>query len=84
MKLRVRVTGKGERCQAGFRHIDGQFFLQLADQRRFRPFSGLDLAAWKFPESRQHLSFRPLANQHPAIRVNKGNRCNKKDAHQLR
>ena len=84
MKLLIGVAGKGERSQAGFLHIDGQFFLQFADQRRFRPLVRLNLAARKFPQACQGFSFRPLGNQHAAIRINKGNRGNKKDAHQLR
>ena len=81
MKIFVGMAGEGERSQAGLRHINGEFFLQFADQRRFGPLTGFNFAARKFPQASQRFSFRPLGNQHAAIRINKGNRCNKKDAH---
>jgi len=45
----VGVTGKGQRREAGFADGDADFLVQFADQRRFRPLAGLDLAAGKFP-----------------------------------
>ena len=49
MELRVAVRGKGERRQARRLDRDAQLLAQFADQRRFRRFVRLDLAAWKFP-----------------------------------
>ena len=81
MKILISMAGKSEGCQTRLRHINGQLFLHLTDQSSFRPLMRLNLAARKLPQARKRFPFRPLGNQHPAIGINQGNRCNKKDAH---
>jgi hypothetical protein len=66
------VTGENERGQASGLDIDAQFLAQFADQRRFRPLAGLDLAAGELPKARERLARRPAGDQHPAVHIDQG------------
>src|SRR5712671_7149047 len=69
MKIIVSVAGKGQRGEAGLAHGDTDFLVQFADQRCFRTFAGLDLAAGKLPQARERLALRPLRDQHALVGV---------------
>jgi SAM-dependent methyltransferase len=70
VEVLIGMAGEGQWREAGFLHGDPELLVQLADQRRFRPFAGLQLAAGKFPQAGQRLAFRPLCNQHAAVGIN--------------
>ncbi len=69
MEIIIGVARKGQRREAGFLHGDADFLVQFADQRRFRPLAGLDLAAGKFPQAGERLAWRPLRDQHALVGV---------------
>src|SRR5260370_538984 len=71
VKRRVGVARKGDRREARLADGDADFFLQLADQRLFRPFAGLDLAAGKLPEARERFALRPLRDQDALVGIDK-------------
>ncbi len=67
MKIVIGVAGKGQRRQAGFLDDDADLLMQFADQGRFRPLAGLDLAAGKLPLERHGLIGAALADEDLAI-----------------
>jgi len=73
--LTERFAREAGRRQAGLLDIDPQFLAQFADQRGFRPFVVLDLAAGEFPQSRHHFALRALLDKQPAVSIDQC-RCN--------
>ena len=55
-----------------------KFFVQFADQRGFRGFARLDLAARKFPQPGQRFARRALGQKHAAVDVDQGDGRNQK------
>src|SRR5580658_4661394 len=49
MKVWIAMAREGERSEAGFLDRNPQLLLELADERLFRPFARLDLAARELP-----------------------------------
>ena len=69
MKAVIAVTGECQRRETRLLHRDAQLFVQFADQRRFGPLAGLQLAAGKFPQSRKRLAFGTLRDQDAVVRI---------------
>ena len=66
------MRGEYERREAGFGNRNAQFLVQFADQAGLRRLARLELAAGEFPEARQRLALRPLANQDAPVGVDQG------------
>ena len=72
VEIFVAVRGEDEGRKTGGGDADAQFFLQFTDQANLRRLAGLELAAGKFPQARQRLAPRPLADQHASVAVDQG------------
>jgi len=67
MEVLIGMRGKGEGRHIGFGHDDAEFFPQFAHKRALWAFTGFDLAAWEFPETRHCFSLGPLRKQQTPI-----------------
>ncbi len=81
MKIGVGEARECQRRETGLFDLNPQFLVQFPDQRRFRPFAVLDLAARKLPKAFQRFSLRALRDQHPAIRIDERNGDDKQKFH---
>lgn len=70
------MRGKDEWSQTGILDLNAKLLVQLPDQGRFRPLSGLYLSAWKLPEPSQCLALGALGDENPSIYVDEGCRNN--------
>ena len=69
VKAVIAVACEGEGREARLLDVDAKFFGKLADQRRFRPLAGLELAAGKFPQAGKLLALGPLGDQNAVVGV---------------
>ena len=69
MEVVIPMACKGQGSQAAFPGVDLQFFPEFPDQRRFRGFAILHLAAGEFPKSAEKLVLRALRQENAPIAV---------------
>ena len=79
MEVGVGVGREGERREATRRDVDAEFLGELADQRRLRRFTRVDLAARKLPQPGHGLARRALGEQHPPVGVDQRHRRHEHD-----
>jgi hypothetical protein len=80
MKIFVRVTREDQRSEAGSVNVNSKFLLQFTDQRRFRRFAGLHLAAGKLPKACHRPARGPPCDKHAPIDVDKRDGRNEEKA----
>lgn len=54
------------------RHVDSKLLFELADERIFGPFAGMNLAAWELPQASHFLVDWPLCKKHAPVGVDEG------------
>src|SRR5262249_48000607 len=69
MEIRVAVGRKNKWGETSLLDGNAKFLLHLADDRIFRPFSRLDLAARELPEPGHRFALGTSGQQHPFVRV---------------
>jgi len=74
MEVLISMRGKGEGSHVGFGNVNAKLFPQFARERALRAFTGFDLAAWEFPETRHSFSLGPLRKQQTPITSHKRHR----------
>ena len=76
------MTGEGQRREAVRFDRNAKLFLEFADERVFRPFAGVHLAAGKLPQALERLALRPLRQQHPPVGVDQRRRDDEHEPHE--
>ena len=72
MELGIGVAGEGQRREAFLLHGDAELLGEFADQRRFRPLAGLELAARELPEAGKLLALRALGDEDAVVGIDQG------------
>src|SRR5438876_9486572 len=72
MEIRIGVAGESERCEAVLLDSDSQFLFEFAYQSILRPFTRIELATGKFPQTGHRPAGRSLREQYQCVRVHEG------------
>ena len=81
VKIRIAVTGEGQRRETAGEGVDGKFFFKLSDQGRFWCLAGFNLATGKFPKACKGFAFWALGQKNPAVWVYQGYGGDEDDFH---
>jgi len=84
VKIIIGMGREGKGGKIVDRNPDAEFFLKLADKRRFGRLPGVKLAAWKFPLAGEGFSLGTPGDQHVRARVHQRRCHNEKQRPRVR